>query len=122
MTTLIFMVILSLLAVIDYSSFKIPNIIVLPAIGYGVYLTGNWLAAVTMFAMGAVLYKAKFWRGGDVKLMMMIGAFMGWPAVLILPATLCLIYVFRATFNFNKALPVTPFSLVAALPFSLWIR
>lgn len=117
MITWIFIAILAVLALIDYFSFKIPNLIILPAIGYGIYLTGNWLAALIMFALAAVVFKHSFWRGGDVKLMCLIGAFMGLPAILILPMTLCLIYAFRITFRFNKVLPVTPFSFVAALPF-----
>lgn len=121
MTLWIFIVILFALALIDYSSFKIPNIIVLPAIACGIFLTGNWLAAIAMFIFGAAIYKQNIWRGGDVKLMALFGAFMGWPAVFILPITIGLIYTFRIIFRINEALPVTPFSFVAMLPFVVTI-
>lgn len=117
MTNYIFILILLTLAIIDYLYYKIPNVIILPAIALGIYLTGNWFPALIMFCVSALIYKEHWWRGGDVKLMCLIGAFLGSKAIFILPLTLCLIYLYRIIKKYTASLAVTPFSLVVSLPF-----
>src|SRR3990167_6694423 len=102
MTNHIFILILLTLAIIDYLYFKIPNLIILPAVAIGIYLTGNWLSALIMFFLSAYIYKYNWWRGGDVKLMALIGAFLGMRAIIILPFTLILLYLYRIIFKKTK--------------------
>lgn len=117
MTIFIFLIILTVLTIIDYHYFKIPNLIVLPAIGLGIWLTGNWLSAFVMFGLTALIYKENWWRGGDVKLMTFIGAFLGIKALFIFALTLIFIYLYRIIKNYTNPLPVTPFSFIAVIPF-----
>ncbi len=97
------------LAITDYIYWYIPNGIVLPAIAVGCLITGNWLPAITVFAIGAYLYKSKYWRGGDVKLITMVAAFLGWMALPIFGATWALIKLFRIVRDNYQPLPVAPF-------------
>ena len=117
MINYIFLLILLILTIIDHLYFKIPNIIVLPAIALGIYLTRNWLSALIMFLVTAYIYKNEWWRGGDVKLMCLIGAFLGFKAIYVLLGTLFLISTHRWRTKSKEALAVTPFSLLASLPF-----
>lgn len=80
---LFFIGILILLATTDHLTFWIPNAIILPAILMGAYLTHNWLWMGIMFLMGTVLFARHLWAGGDVKLLALIGAFLGWQALVV---------------------------------------
>ena len=113
--TLAFLSILLLFAILDICLNKIPNLAVIPAIGIGIYLTGNWLPALIMFCLGALIYQEGYWRGGDVKLLAMIGAFFGFPALLVLPITFIFIFLFRTLRDYRLALPVAPFLFVATI-------
>ena len=130
----LFVTLIGVLALIDAKKGVVPNLIVLPAIVAGVYFTGYWQAALALAVMGMALfgfswkcphcgfiesYKTpfSFWRGGDVKLMALLGAFLGFKAVLVLLFTLFLILTYRWRKNTKEALPVTPFAFIAMLPF-----
>ncbi len=113
--TLAFLTILLLFAILDLVDKKVPNIAVIPAIGVGIYLTGNWLPALIMFCLGALIYSKEVWRGGDVKLLTMIGAFLGYPALLVLIVTFSLIKLFRLLRDYRLALPVAPFVFVSTI-------
>lgn len=113
--TLYFLIILFLFAILDIHIRMIPNIAVLPAIAVGIYLTGNWLPALIMFSLGAFIYSKEIWRGGDVKLLTMIGAFIGYPAIAVLIVTFALIKLFRTLRDYRLALPVVPFMFVATI-------
>ena len=113
--TLALLAILLCFAILDIRTRMIPNIVVLPTIALGIYLTGNWLGALMMFFLGALLYSKNIWRGGDVKLLTMVGAFIGLPAVFVLIGTFALIYLFRIFRDYHLALPVAPFMFVATI-------
>lgn len=115
MTAIIFMIIMLILAITDYLYWHIPNYIVLPAIAVGCLITGNWLPAITVFAIGAHLYKNKYWRGGDVKLITMVAAFLGWMSLAIFGATWALIKLFRLVRDNYQPLPVAPFMFLVTI-------
>jgi len=108
------------LTVCDIKRLIIPNVIVLPAIAVGIYFTGNWDYALLMFLIGALIFSKGAFCGGDVKLMAMVGAFMGNYSFLILLFAFALnIYYHRNTFLF-KPRPFTPFVLIPSL-FFIWV-
>lgn len=103
------------LAITDYIYWHIPNFIVLPAIVVGCFITKNWLPATIVFTLGAFLYQKKYWRGGDVKLITMVAAFLGWMALSIFGATWALIKLFRLVRDNYQPLPVAPFMFLVTL-------
>lgn len=73
----------------DLKEQKIPNVLTLPLTGLGVLwhlLQGEvWLpvvGVVAAFALHFGLWALKVERGGDAKLMMAVGAFLGWSEML----------------------------------------
>lgn len=110
--TIQFLIILLCFAILDLKTRRIPNIAVISAIMAGIYLTGNWFPALIMFSLTAYLYHHKFWRGGDVKLFTLIGAFLGFSGIYIMLMTIGLIYLFRFLRDYRLALPVAPFIFV----------
>jgi len=114
---LLFFIILTVLALIDYNSFTVPNWIVLPAIGIGIYYTHLWREALLLFCISALLFNRGFWRGGDVKLMAFIGSFLGLKALGVLALSILVIACYRLLLRYKEALPVTPFALASALLF-----
>lgn len=127
---LILLLILGIIAGIDWKTHRIYNWIIFPAIGVGCYLTGYWIwAVVTFLALSYITFEPelnpcglKRWGGGDVKLFTMIAAFIGgWViAVLILSELLQKAY-FGLRIGAFSAVPVAPFALIATLPFVLWV-
>lgn len=103
------MIIMLVLAILDYCYWYIPNAMVIPAIIIGCIFTGNWIPALCMLIIGAYLYKKKYWRGGDVKLITMVASFLGWLAFPIFGATWTLIKLFRLVRDNYQPLPVAPF-------------
>lgn len=121
MTTYIFLLLMAFFCFTDIKYYKISNWIVLPAIILGAILTGNWLSAVIMFLLGALLYNQEKLCGGDVKLMAMCGAFLG---VWALPAFIfsrCFVWLYRIIKKETGMLPYAPFISISCVPF-LWIR
>ena len=139
MPTIVYVLFIALLAGIDFYSFKIPNLIVIPAIFIGVATTGNWHWALIMYIFGTILScynpdKKKFEMndslemepgehmiyGGDVKLFAMIGAFMGIRSLAIVFTAYAFIFIYRLGKRiFYAPLPLTPFAMVASL-FFIW--
>ena len=120
--SLYFLAILALLALIDARYHRLPNIAVIPAIIVSIFATGFWLQAIVMFCLAAYVYRQGLWRGGDVKLFCLIGATFGFLGILILPLTIVLIYSYRVFRDYNLALPVAPFVLIATVATTGTIR
>ena len=102
------MAVIATLAVIDGKFKVVPNVIVLPAIGYTIWQTGNWEWAIIMFCIGALVYERKRWGGGDVKLMMLGGAVFGWHSIIAVGLMWQLLYLYRLKTGAGS-LPVGPF-------------
>jgi Flp pilus assembly protein protease CpaA len=115
MTLTIFIILMFVLAITDYLHWHIPNLIVLPAIIIGCFLTDNWLWALVTFILASGLYKKRFWRGGDVKLITMVASFLGLVALPIFGATWSLIKLFRIVGDNYQPLPVAPFMFLATI-------
>lgn len=117
MALIIFILILCVLAVTDLMSKRLPNIIVLPAIAAGLMLTGNWIWAGLMFALGCLFYSKNAFAGGDVKLLAMCGAFLGFNALPAFIVSFMLLTFYRAMFNRRYSLPFAPFVWLGSLFF-----
>jgi Flp pilus assembly protein protease CpaA len=119
------------LAYYDFRWYELPNWVMLPAIAICAHLTGNWQWALIMFAVGAGLFSFSWkcqacghveehkhalslHRGGDVKLFALIGAMIGWHAIVVCIVGYCSLFFYRNVLKNNLALPVTPFMF---LPF-----
>jgi len=90
MTYIILIAVLITASCFDIRRHRIPDWLTLPAIGVGIYLTHNWLGALTgagcitiMGCLGLVILKQETMGGGDVKLMAVVGAFLGWRMALL---------------------------------------
>ena len=101
----------------DILYYVIPNWVVLPAIIIGGILTGNWIPAIIMFLIGALLFKKEKMAGGDVKLMAMAGAFLGMWALPAFIVSRLLVYSYRCIKKYNGVLPYAPFIGISCIPF-----
>lgn len=125
-SNIIYISILSILAIFDIRKLIIPNWIVLPGIFLGVVLTGNWFWALLLFIIGAVFFNFDFFCGGDVKLISMVGAFLGHQAFFIVGIALILsiCYYVNRNIRLKHAIdfsrPFTPFVLWSSL-FFIWM-
>ncbi len=112
-----FGILMTLLCITDISYYFIPNWIVLPGIFLGIILTGHWDAALVMFFVGALFFSKNKLCGGDVKLLAMLGAFIGMKAIFAFILAKGLIYIYRRIMNTQGMLPYTPFLGLASIPF-----
>jgi leader peptidase (prepilin peptidase)/N-methyltransferase len=86
------------LFVIDLRHRILPNVITLPGVGLGLlfslFLPPGWVSSLVgllagggmLFAIAEVYYRLRGFEGlgmGDVKMLAMIGAFLGWPLMLV---------------------------------------
>jgi leader peptidase (prepilin peptidase) / N-methyltransferase len=133
-----FVAALIVVTVIDLYHQIIPDIISIPGIGIGVLgslvvshitflnsLLGILLGGGTLFIVGTVyqwLFKREGMGGGDVKLLAMIGAFLGWEAVILTILLSSLIGSIIGVFimvlkgkNFKYAIPFGPFLSLGAI-------
>ena len=122
MVNLVFLGVLSILTYTDVKSLHIPNIIVLPAIGVGIYLTGYWLAPIAMFAFGAGFFYLKWIEGGDVKVFAMIGAFMNWQALAVVVSAWVLLYIYRESKEKKGVIPFMPFLFISSWIFFIFVN
>lgn len=113
--TWIFLSLLILFTVTDIKWFFIPNLIVLPFILLGGYLTNNWLWGVVLFLIGSLMFIRKRWRGGDVKLIALTGMFLGGWAVVVFFLSTTILYLYRLLMNKRDELPYAPFLFVSSL-------
>jgi Flp pilus assembly protein protease CpaA len=105
--------ILALLSYFDIRYRIVPNVVTIPMIAFGIYLTGNWMWAGVAFSVMAMAYREKIFCGGDVKLMTMLAAFIG--AGVVIPFFISLFFL--GMFRCIKRMPVpyTPFLLAGFL-------
>lgn len=115
MSQAIFIALMAILAWSDAKFKRIPNVIVLPATFIAACLLSTGLWAMLMFFIGILFYDKKLCQGGDVKLMTMIGAFLGWKAIPVLILSIMAIKLYRRFKVYYAPLPAAPFVLVATL-------
>ena len=72
------------LAMIDWKIRIVPLYITVPSLILGCCLTGNVLPTLIMFAIGAILFKFKICGGGDSMIFAIMGAFLGYVALIAL--------------------------------------
>lgn len=109
-----------LLSILDISENRIPNWIVIPMTIIIASALKTWPPAIVSFIGSALLYKEGIWAGGDVKLSAMVGAFLGWIGVIVIPLTIILILCYRKyRAGFGCSLPVAPFMTVASAIFAI---
>jgi Flp pilus assembly protein protease CpaA len=124
MTMFIFLLALALVTVTDLFALTIPNLIVIPAAIYGCYVTGNYWYALIVLCVGLALFTLKKVHGGDIKLAVMIAAFLGWKVVPILAIAAGLVVLYRKFFVVEsleiKNIPFAPFCLAGGLLF-IWV-
>ncbi|MCD6346467.1 MAG: prepilin peptidase [Bacteroidales bacterium] len=138
---IIFILVMAALALIDWKTRIVPNLIIFPAMAIGLYFTQNWIWALLMFTIGVILScynpSTGVWEfedsdslkmeegnhliyGGDVKLMAMIGIFLGIKAIAVVIFTAIFISIYRCVkYQFYSNLAVTPFAFAVSLLF-LW--
>ena len=111
----IFIALMVVFAITDYKWRWIPNIVIFPALILGCVFTGNWLWMIVMFLIGALLFNRNYWCGGDVKLLALVGAFVG---IWALGIGLLAIVALKAYRGINKGcftLPYAPFFLFSSV-------
>jgi len=112
---IIFLLITVLLTMTDMKSHWIPNIVVIPAIIWGMMLTGYWIWALILFIIGAYFVHRKRIAGGDVKLMTLGGAFLGWLGILVFILSYFILRGYRKKTFDMYSLPCAPFFLVSSI-------
>lgn len=93
---------------------------VIPAILIACLITHYWLVTLVMFMIGAFMFYEKVLGGGDVKLLAMVGAFVGFNAIIIFIISRVLIAAYRMLRHDNGCLPYAPFLFAGCIPF-LWM-
>ena len=109
-----FFALMGLLSLIDMKYRLLPNWIVLPAIVIALAVYKAFFPALVMFGIMAIVYQRNVWAGGDVKLAVMVSAFLGWSAFLIVGLTFLLIRSWRKLGHYS-ALPVAPFMFASVI-------
>ena len=109
-----FVLIMILLSWIDIKTKVVPNILVMPLIFLGCYLTGNWAWALIIFCFGYVIYE-KLILGGDVKLMTMVAAFLGCSVVTAVFFSFSFLLLYRFLSRDSEGLAYTPFLFLGSM-------
>lgn len=117
MIKVLFIILMIVLSYTDIRRRFIPNIVVIPAIVIGCYLTGNWLWAGLMLTVGVTLFKKGKFCGGDGKLLAMMGAFIGIWAIPTALIGMGLLRAYRDIVLEFGALPVAPFLFAGSMFF-----
>ncbi|MHC1727412.1 MAG: A24 family peptidase [Syntrophobacteraceae bacterium] len=141
----IFCSMLLIIALIDLDTFLIPDVLSLSGIVLGLTfsfftprltwtdsLLGIFLGGGLLYAIAAgyaLLRKKEGMGGGDIKLLGMIGAFIGWEGVLftvlcasITGTIIALPLMLRKGTNMGSALPFGPFLSLGAICYIFWGR
>ena len=133
------------LAYIDWRTFRLPNIITLPLIAFG--LIFNWLSSAQFATpssamLGAILGYGSLWTlntgyrllkkrngigMGDAKLLAALGAWLGWttlPSILLIASIMGLLggvaLLKWHRHQINQAFPFGPFLAIAGIIELLW--
>jgi len=123
----------------DITSFNITNWVLVPSIAIGIYLTGNWASALLMLAIGvavavpikkdqtierlsifnrndrARMLRHSPFKGGDVKMLILCGAFLGKFSIIVALASLALVLIARIFCNVKGKVPFAPFVMGPAI-------
>lgn len=123
----VLLLILVALSVYDWRYRIIPNAVTLPGIVLGAWLGGSyaWMGLMAGFIPIYVLAALYFHihgkegiGGGDVKLLAMVGAFVGWHGILVVQIVAALLAIHVGRFLKCKAVPFAPFVTLATV---FWI-
>ena len=114
MQTIIFIIIISILAIVDYKTLNISNWILLPAIAISLAMTHNYTPALLIFLITALLFNRGLIGGADVKTFVLIAAFMGHKVIGILIVTAIMVGIYRLIKEDNEPLPLIPFMALAS--------
>jgi Flp pilus assembly protein protease CpaA len=112
-------VLLTVCSVMDIRSLYIPPSIVIPATVAGCIMTGNILSVVIILGVGGIMFSYGLIGGGDVKLLMMIAAFIGWVILPVFLLSRVLLWGARKFSRYQGVLPYAPFLQIATICF-LW--
>ncbi|MGO9312692.1 MAG: prepilin peptidase [Syntrophobacteraceae bacterium] len=139
----IFCSLLLIIAMIDIDTFIIPDILSLPGIALGLLFSfftprlSWWDSLLGIILGGGILYaiatgysllrRKEGMGGGDIKLLGMIGAFIGWPGVAftILVSSvsgmlIALPLMWRSGKGLGSAIPYGPFLALGAVAYIFW--
>ncbi len=135
----IFIILMLIFCITDIKYFHISNWIVLPAILLGLYFTNFWWQTLITGGIGAMFFYQETicpycgkvaeviktplscFAGGDVKLMLMASAFLGYKAIGIFIVSRLLVWIYKKVIRPSGGIAYAPFFTMACLPF-LWIR
>ena len=118
MSIAILILLLCILTFTDIKEYRLPNVIIFPAIVLGCILTSHYIPMLIAFLSVALLTKdSKYlrWSGGDVKLFALIASFIGWMFIPVLIMTNILLKIYRELTNSRLGLPLAPFASVSTL-------
>lgn len=111
----VFFALMTVLAGIDLYQKRLPNLIVIPAALIACVWLKTYNPTITAFLLGCLIYKKDMLAGGDVKLFIMVTAFLGWIGLLALPITILFIKLYRKIRGNYAPLPVAPFMFFVSI-------
>lgn len=123
MLNLFLLIVLFILTGYDVRKWKIPNAIVLPAIVIAVFLSQQYTPLCVVFILGAMLFSRGSIGGGDVKVLALTAAVLGWAGLAVFVGSFLFLNMYRrVSDNFNP-LPLMPFVLGATVitQATIWI-
>jgi len=112
------MMILAAFTYSDIKYFLLPNVLMFSAMFFGCAITGFYIPCAVAFISVALICehgKVIRWQGGDVKLIAMVAAFIGWLFIPVAILTHLFVNLYRRVRNCNVGLPLAPFVSVATL-------
>lgn|SRR3990167_3118995 len=115
------MIMLLLLSYTDIREYRIPNVIVYPAIAFSLLATQLYVPAIAATILMACVLRDDInknwgilrWGGGDFKLFILIASLIGWWFIPALFLTEIFIRGYRFMTNYRLGLPVTPFAALS---------
>jgi len=111
----VFFALMAVVSGIDTKFRQIPNIIVLPVTFVAACLFNTGPAVGVTFLIGLLIYKRNLLAGGDIKLFIMVTAFLGLKAIIVLGLTILAIKFYRRIRDNYAPLAVAPFMTAASV-------